>query len=230
MKTRTTKTLLLAGLAAAAFQCSVPTDMENGLFRHTLAASVESTQEAPVGSDTVAPDPRIEKAVTWALGIADNQKHGYSQGAENATSRNPYTGSREGLDYDCSSLVYHALQHGGFPIIEAWHKNPDFQKLYQGKQYTGDADTVWPDLKAIGGFSKYSWDSVKDHLMRGDLLCDPEHHIAIYIGNGQTVEARGVENPRGGDWKTGDQGGEIDLYSAYGRSWTEVYRYTGNKK
>lgn len=169
----------------------------------------------------------MEKAVTWALQIAADNSHGYSQGAENATANNPYTGSREGPDYDCSALVYHALEHAGFPIIEAWHENPDYMKLYQGKQYSGDADTIWPDMQRIGGFTKYSWEEVKDDLKRGDILCRPEAHVAIYIGDGKTVEARGVNNPRGGDWRTGDQGGEIDIYSAYGRNWTEVYRYTG---
>ena len=73
---------------------------------------------------------------------------------------------------------------------------------------------------------KYEWDDVKDSLKRGDILCNPQYHVAIYIGDGKTVEARGVNNPRGGDWITGDQGGEIDFYDAYGRTWIEVYRFT----
>lgn len=180
-----------------------------------------------LGGTVFAAANPMEKAVVWALQVAADKRHGYSQGQENATVRNPYTGSREGVDYDCSSLVYHALDHAGFPIIAAWHKNPDYMKLYQGKQYTGDADTIWPDLQRIGGFTKYSWAQVKDELQRGDILCKPDAHVAIYIGNGKTVEARGVNNPKGGEYRTGDQGGEIDCYSAYGRGWTEVYRYTG---
>lgn len=180
-----------------------------------------------VGNSALAAVNPMEKAVAWALQIAADNRHGYSQGAENATASNPYTGSREGTDYDCSSLVYHALDHAGFPIIAAWQKNPDYYKLYNGKQLTGDADTIWPDLQRIGGFTKYSWAEVKDNLQRGDILCKPDAHVAIYIGNGKTVEARGVNNPKGGEYRTGDQGGEIDCYSAYGRGWTEVYRYTG---
>ena len=180
-----------------------------------------------VGNSALAAANPMEKAVVWALQIAADSRHGYSQGAENATANNPYTGSREGPDYDCSSLVYHALEHAGFPVIAAWQKNPDYYKLYNGKQLTGDADTIWPDLQKIGGFTKYSWAEVKDNLQRGDILCRPEAHVAIYIGDGKTVEARGVNNPKGGKYRTGDQGGEIDCYSAYGRGWTEVYRYTG---
>ena len=180
-----------------------------------------------VGTSALAAANPMEKAVVWALQIAADSRHGYSQGAENATANNPYTGAREGPDYDCSSLVYHALEHAGFPVIAAWQKNTDYYKLYNGKQLTGDADTIWPDLQKIGGFTKYSWAEVKDNLQRGDILCRPEAHVAIYIGNGKTVEARGVNNPKGGEYRTGDQGGEIDCYSAYGRGWTEVYRYTG---
>lgn len=169
----------------------------------------------------------MEKAIAWAMQVAANNRHGYSQGKENATASRPYTGSREGPDYDCSSFVYHALDHAGFPIIAAWHKNPDYYKRYNGQQYTGDADTIWPDLQKIGGFKKYPWYAVKNSLKRGDILCNPGYHVAIYVGDGWTVEARGVNNPVGGEWRTGDQGGEIDCYSAYGRGWTEVYRYVG---
>ena len=169
---------------------------------------------------------KIEKAVAWAEKIARDNTHGYSQGKENAKKNRPYTGSREGPDYDCSSLVYHALDYAGFDIIAAWQKNPHYKKLYNGKQKTGDTDTIWQDLQVVGGFTKYEWKDIRNNLKRGDILCDPNHHVAIYVGNGETVEARGVENPRGGDWATGDQGGEIDFYSAYNRSWKEVYRYT----
>ena len=174
--------------------------------------------------------PSIERALQWAIEIAKDPAHGYSQGAENATPENPYTGSREGPDYDCSSLVYHSLEHGGFKIIEAWRRNPKYLARYQGRQFSGDADTIWMDLKKIGGWKKFSWDKIKDNLKRGDILCIPKKHVAFYIGDGQTVEARGVNNPRGGSYETGDQGGEIDIYESENRGWTEVYRYIGKLK
>ena len=169
---------------------------------------------------------QVEDAVQWAIAVANDQTHGYSQGAENATDWRPYTGSREGPDYDCSSLVYHALDHAGFPVIGNWHKNPLYMSRYNGKQLTGDADTIWTDLGE--GWIKISWNDAEDNLQRGDILCAPQRHVAIYIGDGMTVEARGVNNPKGGSYETGDQGGEIDFYSAFGRGWTEVYRYVGN--
>ena len=212
-------TLAIACLALASY--SSQADMAS-----IAAPGSRPTYKAEASYHAV-PDNPMERAVEWAIQIAENPIHGYSQGAENATPSCPYTGSREGPDYDCSSLVYHALDHAGFDIIAAWRKNPACWSRYNGTQETGDADTIWPDLQAIGGFAKYRWLDVKDDLRRGDILCDPEHHVAFYIGNGKTVEARGVNNPRGGDWRTGDQGGEIDFYSPYGRGWTEVYRYVG---
>ncbi len=165
----------------------------------------------------------IEDAVQWAINIANDDSHGYSQGAQNATQWRPYTGSRESPDFDCSSFIYHALHHAGFPVIENWHKNPEYMRRYNGKQYSGDADTLWADLGH--GWVKYAWGEVA--LQRGDILCAPQRHVAFYIGNGMTVEARGVNNPKGGSYDTGDQAGEIDFYPAFNRAWTEVYRYGG---
>lgn len=198
--------------------------------KDTAADADPANREQTASNYAAERAKKIERYVQWACMIADNNMHGYSQGAENATANHPYTGSREGPDFDCSSLVYHALDHAGLPIIEAWRKNPECYDRYQGKQATGDADTIWLDMQTIGGFTKYSWNAVKNDLQRGDILCYPEAHVAIYIGNGKTVEARGVNNPHGGAWRTGDQGGEIDYYDAYGRSWTEVYRYTGGDR
>ena len=192
--------------------------------QNSAPLSPQTVKESPKGSDTTAPDARIEKAVQWALNIAGDQSHGYTQGAENATDNNPYTGSREGPDYDCSSFVYHALNNSGFKIIAAWKKNPEYQNRYKGKQESGDADTIWTDLQSIGGFTKYSWDEVKDSLWRGDILCTPSTHVAMYAGGGKTVEAKGASE---GSYETGDQGNEIGQFEAQGRGWTEVYRYTG---
>lgn len=55
-----------------------------------------------------------EKAVEWALSIANNNSHGYSQ--EN----------RWGPDYDCSSFVISAYEQAGVPVKEA------------GASYTGN--------------------------------------------------------------------------------------------
>ena len=149
----------------------------------------------------------LERAIQWATAIANDQSHGYSQGAGIGS----YTGSREGPDYDCASFVYHALDAGGFPVLHGG---------------AGDCESLWGDLQAAGGWVKYAWNIASSNLKRGDILCNPDRHVAMYIGNGQTVEAAGV-NSGDGDYVTGDQGNEIDFYDADGRDWTEVYRFMG---
>ena len=46
----------------------------------------------------------IESAVLWAIGIAEDDSHGYSQA------------NRWGPDYDCSSLVISAFKQAGVPL------------------------------------------------------------------------------------------------------------------
>lgn len=46
----------------------------------------------------------IQNAVSWAVGIANDDRHGYDQN------------NRWGPDYDCSSLVISAYKHAGVPL------------------------------------------------------------------------------------------------------------------
>ena len=192
-------------------------------------SSSSSKSSTSTSSNNVS--SKIEVYVKWALDIAADNSHGYSQRESanvNLSNNANYQGSRNGPEYDCSSLVYYALDKAGFNIIANWRKNPEFQSLYQGKQAVGDAADIWTDLQPLGGWKKFSWSEVRNKLVRGDILCNPEKHCGIYIGDGKTVEAKGVNNPRGGSYEPGDQGGEIDIYDAQSYGWTEVYRYVGS--
>ena len=55
-------------------------------------------------ADAASLEPRVEKAIEWAVNIANDNSHGYSQARRN------------GPDYDCSSLVSTAFKMGGFPV------------------------------------------------------------------------------------------------------------------
>ena len=48
--------------------------------------------------------PSIQVAINWAIEIANDNTHGYSQA------------NRYGPDYDCSSFVAAALRQGGFDV------------------------------------------------------------------------------------------------------------------
>ena len=144
----------------------------------------------------------IESAVQWAVGIANDQSHGYSPA------------NRWGPNYDCSSLVISAYKHAGVPIdttVVNYTGNMQNLKKYGFQDVTGKVS-----LSSGSG------------LQRGDILwwhsSGTSGHTAIYIGNNQIVHARGQSY---GSSKTGDQGSEIAVTSYYRGSWQHVYRYVG---
>ena len=144
----------------------------------------------------------IESAVQWAVGIANDQSHGYSQA------------NRWGPNYDCSSLVISAYKHAGVPIdttVVNYTGNMQNLKKYGFKDVTKSVNF-----------------NTGNGLQRGDILwwhgSGTTGHTAIYIGNNQIVHARGQSY---GSSKTGDQGSEIAVTSYYRGSWQHVYRYVG---
>ena len=144
----------------------------------------------------------IESATSWAIGIAKDQSHGYSQAY------------RWGPDYDCSSLVISAYKQAGVPIdttVVNYTGNMQNLKKYGFKDVTKSVNF-----------------NTGNGLQRGDILwwhgSGTTGHTAIYIGNNQIVHARGQSY---GSSKTGDQGSEIAVTSYYRGSWQHVYRYVG---
>lgn len=140
----------------------------------------------------------ITKAVSWAVGIAQDDSHGYSQ----------Y--KRWGPDYDCSSLVISAYEQAGVPVKEA------------GATYTGNMRRAFEQcgFKSI----KYGFGTV---LMKGDVLLNEKHHAALYIGDGQIVQASIAETGKIYG-KEGDQTtSEIEFrnFYVYRYGWDYILRY-----
>ena len=138
----------------------------------------------------------IERAVSWAVGIAQDDSHGYSQ----------YT--RWGPDYDCSSLVISAYEQAGVPVKEA------------GATYTANMRRAFEQcgFKAI----KYGFGTV---LRKGDVLLNEKHHAAMYIGDGQIVQASLAETGKIYG-KEGDQTTkEIEVRNVYRYDWDYILRY-----
>lgn len=137
-----------------------------------------------------------EKAVEWALSIANDSAHGYDQT------------NRWGPDYDCSSFVISAYKHAGIPLTSTYTGNMrnDFIN-------NGFAIPVNIDVRTGAG------------LIAGDVLLNEMHHTALYIGNYQIVHATGNEYGKATGGKTGDQGREITTSSYYNFPWDFVLRY-----
>lgn len=143
-----------------------------------------------------------EKAVQWAVGIANDNTHGYDQG------------SRWGPDYDCSSLVISAYEYAGAKVKT------------NGATYTGNMYTVF----IRSGFSNVTSQinlATGAGLQLGDVLLNVTTHTAMFIGGGKIVHASG--NERGGvtGGRTGDQTGrEISIANYFNFPWNYVLRYT----
>ena len=143
-----------------------------------------------------------ENAVTYALEIAEDDSHGYDQA------------QRWGPDYDCSSLVIECFKKAGLRL---------------GCTYTGNMRS---DMLR-GGFEDVT-DSVGlttgAGLRRGDVLLNQVHHTALYIGDGQIVQAGTNENGGVTGGESGDQTGrEICTRGYYNYPWDCVLRYTGEE-
>lgn len=144
----------------------------------------------------------IEQACNFAIEVARDDARGYSQDA-NKRWGNP--------DFDCSSLVISAFKSAGLPLKST---------------YTGNM---------LGDFLNNGFEKVVinmatgEGLQRGDVLLNIRKHTALYIGDGQIVNATGSEN--GGKYgREGDQtGNEIRIQPYYNKPWDCVLRYTGEK-
>ena len=147
----------------------------------------------------------IEKAVSWAVGIANDNSHGYDQN------------SRWGPDYDCSSLVISAFEQAGVKVKTG------------GATYTGNMKSVF--LKY--GFSDVTGSinlSSGSGLKRGDVLLNTVHHTALVVtdGGGTIVNASINENGKTKGGRKGDQTGkEIYTRGYYNYPWNVVLRYNG---
>lgn len=124
----------------------------------------------------------IIKAVKWATAIAHDNIHGYSQQ------------NRQGVDYDCSSLVANALAEGGFPIDRnSWTGNLKQQLLACGFTY---CSAPWK---------------------LGDIHLNELHHVNMSVNETHVVNASSNY-----DGVTGDSSGkeiEVKKYYEYSKGW-----------
>ena len=148
----------------------------------------------------------IESAVNWAVGIANDNSHGYDQN------------SRWGVDYDCSSLVISAFEQAGVKVKTG------------GATYTGDMKPVFLRYGFTDVTGRINL-SNGGGLKRGDVLLNTTHHTALVVtdGGGTIVNASINEKGKTKGGKKGDQTGkEIYTRGYYNYPWNCVLRYTGD--
>lgn len=135
----------------------------------------------------------IDRAVSWAIAIANDDTHGY----------NYYNW---GPDYDCLTFVVSAYDYAGVPHLKSYIANNrrDWYNAFTSNGFIDVFNQV--DLSTFAG------------LEVGDLIAgvyNPDRttgHIEIYIGNGMTVSANNNENGGISGGHTGDQTGlEISI-------------------
>lgn len=144
---------------------------------------------------------RIDSAVKWAVGIAQNNSHGYSQI------------HRWGPDYDCSSLVITAYQQAGIPV-------KDRGATYTANMYNSFIKCGFQDVTAKVNLNTGSG------LKKGDVLLNHQCHTAMMISAKNLVQASIDENGQIWGTKTGDQTGyEIFTRSYYNYPWDCVLRF-----
>lgn len=145
----------------------------------------------------------IDKAVQWAIDIANDDSHGYDWG------------SRWGPDYDCATLVISAWEQAGVKVKTG------------GATYTGDMYDVF--IKC--GFSDVTSScnlATGAGLKKGDVLLNVQRHTEMMISENQKVGAHINEKEGTYGGQTGDQTEhEIDVSDYKNYPWDYVLRYPG---
>lgn len=156
------------------------------------------------GGSTAPGGQSVENAVQWAIGIAEDESHGYDQPTRDG-----------GVDYDCSSLVSTAFRQAGWDI-----------PLPSPSTYT--MRSAFTNV----GFTWIPGNPAASELVRGDIVLFEGNisagtgHVEIYIGNEQLVGAHINEFGGVAYGQPGDQtGNEISVGGYYRGSWNGVLRW-----
>lgn len=143
----------------------------------------------------------IESAVQWAIQIADDNSHGYSQA------------SRWGPDYDCSSFVITAYEQAGIKVKEA------------GASYTGNMRGAFIACGFVDVTNQVGLSSGYG-MQAGDVLLNYSAHTCLFIGDDKVANCRTNEgHPQSGD----QSGNEIRIQNYWNYPWNCVLRYKGEK-
>ena len=200
---KTEKPYTLDHLYAA---CQTDTGNQVGAYKARQKFVYNSLKKYfPGGEDTMS---AIETATKQMEDWANDSSHGYDQ---------TYRWGEKG-DYDCSSAVITAWEMAGVPVKS------------NGATYTGNIYDVFTRLGFQDVTSRVSLPNGSG-LLRGDVLLNHVHHVAMYCGNGKEVEASINEMGTATGGEPGDQTGREFLIRSYRNyPWDCVLRYAGGSE
>jgi cell wall-associated NlpC family hydrolase len=195
-----------------------------GLFGKPLSAAMANIQSmggnpmqggtSVSGGCTAVTGQGMAQAVNWAIMIAKNNGYGYDQPTRTsgwAKYQSDPSCSTQCGSFDCSSFVAAALTEAGY-----FRTNPEFNTTSEAS-YLSQA-----------GFKNVTSSVSLDtgaNMQPGDILLNTADHTAMYIGNGQLVQASINENGGVSGGQVGDQTGtEIYVRSYYNFPWDSVWR------
>ncbi len=163
--------------------------------RETLNKLLGITSATDTTTTATSANSQIQSALNWAIGIANDNSHGYSR---NTRWGNP--------NYDCSSLVISAYEQAGIKVKSA------------GASSTRNMKQVFTKC----GFQWIPGDPKKTGLtlQPGDVLLKIGKHTEMYVGDNKNVGAHDNYDNKNGDSK----GNEISI-KASKHSWDGVLRY-----
>lgn len=161
----------------------------------------------------------IDAMVEYAVRIANDNSHGYSQAVRSLyNTKNP-------TSFDCSSLALTAIQYAfeKFGITPTPKDiNAKAAKLDDGLSYTGNM----LNLQKLGFEIVATNQTAHGKMQKGDLELSLWHHVAMAIDGDNIVHARSSEGTS--DTKDGS-GNEIRTqpWYQYSKGWTHRLRFTG---
>ena len=170
----------------------------------TSSTYVENVSRVVEQYELTKYDPRrmtpIEIATQWMEALATDDTHGYDQ---------IYRWGEKG-DYDCSSAIITAWKTAGVPLTCTYTGNMRKDMIANG--FVDVTSKI--DLTTGAG------------LIRGDVLLNEAHHVAMYIGDGKEVEASINEKGTATGGTPGDQTGREILIRAYRNyPWNCILRF-----
>ncbi len=161
-----------------------------------------------------ATSAEMERAISWAINIADDNSHGYCQA------------HRTGPDYDCSSLVAYALRNAGIYNGEIFTTStmPSILPKNNFTYIKGTANLQRGDILWRSGHTEIyigNNQTVGAHDYRGSFVKNPDGSI-------KTTNVGTAQKPVYLKWGIpGDQDGTEINIAPYTQSWTGYFRYNG---